>query len=331
LRKGCVRVKKRLQDAEARRVEQLLLDIARVHHWTGLYAPGHPILAGRIDALRASLSGEARHEPSGVLLLGIARDRVLFRDRFLGGDHPLVSSFTEVLFRRHVATLEIAEDVTAGELAVFFRCLHGLRSGKIGTPPEEYLIREGIRGIRLSPVNYKEVPSRGILATEASAKSEPRQEALWRTLLSAHLPTEGDERRIIEELSEVPELLPLIMNRALAAAGEPAPPSVPGGAPGFIPPDVLRRMFRRLGLALKALPAKQRKDLLGVLVEGVAPPGTEAERPAPEVPLAIARSMAGPGGIASFGEKGPGFPRPPGSAGGDRSALRGRSKAGSNA
>jgi len=45
-----------------------------------LDAPGHPILAGRIDALRASLSGEARHELSGVLLLGIARDRVLFWD-----------------------------------------------------------------------------------------------------------------------------------------------------------------------------------------------------------------------------------------------------------
>ncbi|MCP2501099.1 MAG: HEAT repeat domain-containing protein [Deltaproteobacteria bacterium] len=285
-------MKKRLQDAEARRVEQLLLDIARVHHWTGLYAPGHPILAGRIDALRASLSGEARHEPSGVLLLGIARDRVLFRDRFLGGDHPLLSSFTEVLFRRHVATLEIAEDVTAGELAVFFRCLHDLRSGKIDAPPEECLIREGIRGIRLSPVNYKEVLSRGILATEASAKSEPRQEALWRTLLSAHHPTEDDERRIIEELSEVPELLPLIMKRALAVAGDPASPSVPGSAPGFISPDVLRRMFRRLGLALKALPARRRKDLLGLLVEGVAPPGAEAERPVPEATLAIARSMA---------------------------------------
>ncbi|MFA5807567.1 MAG: hypothetical protein WC978_04285, partial [bacterium] len=156
-------MKKHLHDAEAGRVEQLLLDIARVHHWTGLYAPRHPILAGRIDALRASLSGEARRERSGMLLLGIARDRVLFRDRFFGGDHPLVSNFTEVLYRRHVATLGIAEDVTAGELAVFFRCLHDLRSGKIDDPPEEYLLREGIRGIRLSPVNYKEVLSRGIL------------------------------------------------------------------------------------------------------------------------------------------------------------------------
>jgi hypothetical protein len=140
-------------------------------------------------------------------------------------------------------------------------------------------------------VNYKEVLSRGILAGEASERTEPRQEALWRTLLSAHLPTEDDERKIIEELSEVPELLPLIMKRAVAAAGEPAPPSVPGG-PGFITPDVLRRMFRRLGLALKALPAKRRKELLGHLVEGVASPGAESEGPVPEVPLEIARSMA---------------------------------------
>ena len=293
MQKGCVQVKNHLQDAEAGRVEQLLLNIARVHHWTGLYAPRHPILAGRIDALRASLSEEARREPSGILLLGIARDRVLFRERFLGGDHPLVSNFTEVLFRRHVATLEIAGDVTAGELAVFFRCLHDLRSGKIDAPPEECLIREGIRGIRLSPVNYKEALSRGILAAEASARSEPQQEALWRTLISAHLPTEDDEWKIIQELVEFPELLPLIMKRAVAAAaGEVALPSSAGVAPGFIAPDVLRQMFRRLALALKALPAKRRKDLLGLLVEGVAPPGAEAESPVPEATLAIARSMA---------------------------------------
>lgn len=294
MRKGCVQVKKHLHDAaEAGRVEQLLLDIARVHHWTGLYAPRHPILAGRIDALRGSLSGEARRDPSGMLLLGIARDRVLFRDRFFGGDHPLVSNFTEVLYRRHVATLGIAEDVTAGELAVFFRCLHDLRSGKIDDPPEEVLLREGIRGIRLSPVNYKEVLSRGILATGASPRSEPRQEALWRTLLSAHFPTAADEWKIIEELAAFPELLPLIMKRAVAAgAGESPPPSAADGAPGFISPDVLRQMFRRLGLALKALPEQRRRDLLGLLVEGVAPPGAGAENPVPETALAIARSLA---------------------------------------
>ncbi|HEY5191201.1 MAG TPA: hypothetical protein VII77_04380, partial [Candidatus Deferrimicrobium sp.] len=57
-------------------------------------------------------------------------------------------------------------------------------------------------------------------------------------------------------------------------------------------PDVLRQMFRRLGLALKALPEQRRRDLLGLLVEGVAPPGTDAESPVPETALAIARSLA---------------------------------------
>jgi len=286
-------VEKHLQDVEDRRVEQLLLDIARVHHWTGLYAPRHPILAGRIDALRASLSEEACREPSGVLLLGIARDRVLLRDRFFGGDHPLVSNFTEVLYRRHVATLGIAENVTTGELAVFFRCLHDLRSGKSDAPPEEYLVREGIRGIRLSPVDYKEALSRGILTTEAAARSEPRQEALWRTLISAHLPAVDDERYIMRELAEFPELLPLIMKRAVAAvAGDSALPSAAGGAAGLITPDVLRQMFRRLGLALKVLPAKRRKEILGLLAEGVAPPGADPQGSDPEIPMEIARSMS---------------------------------------
>lgn len=287
-----IRLKKNRFEAEVGQVEQLLLDIARVHHWTGLYVPGHPVLAGRIDALRASLSAEARCEPSGMLLLGIARDRVLLRDRLFGGDHPLVSNFTEVLYRRHVATLGIAEDVTAQELATFFRCLHDLRSEKIGVLPEEYLIREGIRGIRLSPVDYKEILSRGFLETEAPTRSGPRQEALWRTLLSAHLPTRDDERKILEELAEFPELLPMIVKRAATAVGEAVPSHAAGGVPGVISPEVLRRMFRRLGLALKELPENRRKGLLDLLAERGVFPEVEAESPVPDIPVAIARSMA---------------------------------------
>lgn len=285
-------MKNQLHDADALRIGKLLLDIARVHHLSGLYAPGHPILAGQIDTLRASVSEEARLDPSGLLLLGIARDRVLFRDRFLGDGHPMVSNFTEVLYLRHVATLGISGDVTARELAAFFRCLHDLRTGKDVLPPEEYLIREGIRGIRLSPVDYKEVLSRGTLAAEAPAHPEPREEALWRTLLSAHFPTKDNERKFMEEFAEFPELLPLIMKRAMAsAAGGPGTPSAAGGAPGEIPPDVLQRMFLRLGIVLKSLPEKRRRDLLGLLAEGFASPGIEEDAPVPGSSIAIARSM----------------------------------------
>jgi len=228
-----------------------------------------------------------------MLLLGIARDRVLYRDRFIGGGQPLIANFPEALYLRHVATLGVAEDVTTEELAGFFRCLHDLRVGKVAAPPEEYLVRMGIRGVRLSPVDYKVVLSRGILAAEEPPALDSRQEAFWRTLISANLPTEDDERKILEELSGFPELLPLIMTRAVAsAAGEPAFRSDTAGAAGFLSPDVLRRMFRRLGLALKALPEARRKDLLALLIEGVAPPGGDPESPVPEVPLEIARSMA---------------------------------------
>jgi HEAT repeat protein len=83
------------------------------------------------------------------------------------------------------------------------------------------------------------------------------------------------------------------MKRALAAfEGDPAIPSSAGVAHGFIPPDVLRRMFRRLGLALKALPPKRRNDLLDLLAKEVAPPGTGAESPVPETGVAIARSIS---------------------------------------
>jgi len=287
-----VPVKEVRHDAEDARVERLLLDIARVHHLTGLYAPGHPILAGRIDALRAALSKEARDEPSGMLLFGIARDRVLFRDRFLGAGHPLVSTFTEVFYRRHVATLGIAANVTPAELAVFFRCLHDLRSGKTDAPPEEILIREGVRGIRLSPVDYKEVLSRGMLPAESFPRSEPREEEIWRSLLSAHLPDDDEERKIMAELVEIPELLPWLMKRAVTAARDGAAPSSAGVAPGIVSPDVLRRMFRRLGRVLKALPKKRREDLLGLLAENAAPSGGGTEGPVPESAMAIARSMS---------------------------------------
>ena len=227
-----------------------------------------------------------------MLLLGIARDRVLFRDRFLGGDHPLVSNFTEVLYRRHVATLGIAEDVTAGELAVFFRCLHDLRSGKIDASPEEYLIREGIRGIRLSPVNYKEVLSRGILATEASTRSEPRQEALWRTLLSAHLPTEDDERRIIEELAEVPELLPLIMKRALRRGGRVGASFRPPEArPGSSRPTFCGACSGGSGLPSRSSRRSGEKISSAFSRRGSLPRGPKRRRPVPEATLTIARSM----------------------------------------
>lgn len=282
----------RLQDEEGSRIGNLLLDLARAHHWTGLYPPGHPVLSGRFEGLREALSEAAGLLPSRVLVFGIAWDRILYGDRFFGDGNPLVAAFTEVLSLRHVATLGIAESVTAGELSIFFRCLHDLRSGKTDVPPEEFLERKGVRGIRLSPIDYKEVLSRGTMSRNAPPPSGSRQEPLWRALLSEEIFPGVAERKLMEEFAEFPDPLRHVMKHAMASAMHGAMlPSGAGAGPGVASPAVLRRMFRRIGLALKALPESRRVDLLGLLVEKDASRDGGPGVPVPEASLAAARSL----------------------------------------
>ena len=153
------------------RIAELLAELARVHHWFGLYAPGHPFLEGRIHALRDALAAQASEEPSGILLFGIVKDRAIYRDGFIGGEQPLLSGFPEMLSRLHVSTLGIGSDVTVDGLSDFFRMLRDLRATTSDDPGGERIFREGIRGIHLSPVNYKEVLSRGVTRLDEAPSS----------------------------------------------------------------------------------------------------------------------------------------------------------------
>jgi hypothetical protein len=215
------------QDTGFERIEQLLLDIARVHKWTGLYAPGHPFLEERVFSLHANLVEQAAREPSGTLLLGVLRDKVMYRDRFFEAMHPIVVAFAEGLYCNHVATIGFEDSATPEELSIFFRCLRDLQTGKTEEIPEGYLQREGVRGIFLSPINYEELLSRGIVGREPVEDAGEREEALWRVLLAGQAGDEASERRIAEELSEFPEVLPVILRRARAGAPRPSPRTRP--------------------------------------------------------------------------------------------------------
>ena len=268
-----------VRDIASDRIEHLLLDIARMHQWTGLYTPGHPFLAERILALHASLMDQAASEPSGTLLLGILRDKVLYRDRFFEARHPLVLAFAEGLYRHHVATIGFGDGATPEGLSVFFRYLRDLQSGRTEEIPEGYLQREGVWGIFLSPINYKEVLSRGIIGRDPGAYAGAREEALWRMLLSDRVGDETSEGWVAEELSEFPEILPVILRRArepragvapkavlpvtggIAAAGE--------GSAEVVSKEVLHRMFQRIGQMLKSLPETRRKRVLENLEAGM--------------------------------------------------------------
>ena len=269
------------QDTGSERIEQLLLDIARVHKWTSFYAPEHPFLGERVLSLHASLVEQAAKEPSGTLLLGVLRDKVMYRDRFFEARHPIVVAFAEGLYLNHVATIGFEDSATPEGLSIFFRCLRDLQTGKTEEIPEGYLQREGVRGIFLSPIKYEEVLSRGIVGREPVADAGAREEALWRMLLTGQVGDEASERWIAEELSEFPEVLPIILRRARARAPRSGAAATrvaltPGGGAAdggssdeVVSKEVLQRMFQRIGQTLKSLPEERRKRVLELLEEGM--------------------------------------------------------------
>jgi hypothetical protein len=278
-------------------VELLLLELARVHQWTAMYSHGHPFLRERVGALHALLAAQEAKEPSGVLLLGVARDKVLYRDRFFEARHPIVLSFAEGLYRHHVATIGFGPEATPDGLAAFYRCLRDLQAGKIEEIPEGFLQREGIRGICISPVNYRDILSRGIVGRDPVESGKTREEKIWRALLSDHGGGEGSGGWAVEELSEFPEVLPFLLRRMRAGSKVPGSSWGPGeDRPETVSKEVLQRMFQRLGQTLKALPEDRRKQLLASLEEGFeddgAGYGSGEESPAPDFYYTVARSLA---------------------------------------
>lgn len=256
------------QDTGSERIEQILLDIARVHQWTGLYGPGHSFLEERVLSLHAALVDQAAKEPSGTLLLGVLRDKVMYRDRFFEARHPLVVAFAEGLYRHHVATIGFEDSATPEGLSIFFRCLRDLQTGKTEEIPEGYLQREGVRGIFLSPINYKDMLSRGIVGRGVAGNDESREEAIWRMLLVGQAGDAASERWVAEELSEFPEVLPIILRRArMPQTG--AASKGGGSSPEGIPKEVIHRMFQRIGQTLKSLPEERRTRVLEYLEEGM--------------------------------------------------------------
>lgn len=120
------------QRDDVRRIERLVLEMALTFNWVSLYQAGHPSLAGRVEKFHRNLAEVVNEEPSGHLLLGVAKDKILYRNVFLGSGNSLVRSFISGLFLHQVATLDFSREVTPPELLVFFLSLQRLRVEKKG-------------------------------------------------------------------------------------------------------------------------------------------------------------------------------------------------------
>lgn len=269
----------------------LILALAKAFHWAGLYGIDHPVLAKRIGETHDLLHSFLVTEAEGPLLLGIARDKVLYHDRFLGAGQELVVNLTESLYLRQVATLGFEPDVCPDDLISLFRYLHESQAAGTPVPPEEFIQREGIRGIRLSPYNYKEMLSR-ILVEQADRTPDgsKREEELWRILLTADLSGDREaESGILQEMMDYPDIFRAVLARARqseTSTGTPA--STPPGAP--LSGNILARILRRTGVLLRDLPPERRREILASLEGGTPAFGGPDEGGSP-IDLLMARSL----------------------------------------
>lgn len=248
----------------------LVLALAKVFHWAGLYGIDHPVLAKRAGETHGLLQSFLSGEPGKTLLLGIARDKVLYQDRFVGAGQELVLHLTESLYLRQVATLGFGPDVRPDDLVSLFRYLHESRTAASPISPEEFIRMGGVQGIRLSPYNYKEMLSRTLVERDdRQSVGSKREEELWRILLTSDLSCDREsESRILEEMMDYPDLFRAVLARARTVQAERGPSD--SAAPGVpLSADILARILRRTGTLLGKLPPGRRREILASL--GSAP------------------------------------------------------------
>src|SRR4030043_1301703 len=197
----------------------LVLALAKTFHWAGLYGTDHPILSKRVGEFPAPFLARLSEEPEGRLFLGIARDKFLYRNEFLGGGQELVARLTENLYLRQVATLGLESSVTPEGLLSLFRFLHESQEQKTQVSPEQFLRESGIAGISLSPFDYKKLLSRKLSDASAPVQSENRERDLWRMLLTADYTDKSKEENMMEDLLHTPTLLRAILRRGREAGG----------------------------------------------------------------------------------------------------------------
>jgi hypothetical protein len=143
------------QGPDVRRIERLAVEMALTFNWISLYQAGHPSLAGRVEKFHRTLAGIVNEEPSGHLLLGVAKDKILYRNVFLGNSNSLVRTFTSELFLQQIATLDFSNEVTPQELLTFFLTLQRLRVEKRGGKARRDPEGRGRAGDRPLPVQLQ--------------------------------------------------------------------------------------------------------------------------------------------------------------------------------
>ena len=281
------------QGPDVRRIERLATEMALTFNWISLYQEGHPSLAGRVEKFHRNLAEILNEEPSGHLLLGVAKNKIFYQNIFLGQGNSLVRSFTSDLFQHQVATLDFSKEVTPRDLLAFFLSLQRVRVEKKGGKLDETLKAEGVRGIGLYPYNYKEVLSRRIIHPNGDAPSANREDELWRMILTENVSVGDGSGDLPGDLPIPPELIPALLRRVnvRAAAKGNRQDAGPESASDTISPEMTQRILSRLGDTLRKLSVEQKSAVIQSLDAGVGDEGAAADDAGGVADADIVRSL----------------------------------------
>lgn len=254
-------------------MEQFLLHLGRTWAITGMYGTMHPVSARDVQKVHSSLTRLIESEPGKRLLLGVAKDKFLYRDQFLGKGNRVIQNLTSRLYLVGIATIIFEEHLSAADLLMFLHYLQQNDDHDKREAIQADLFRAGVAGIRIFPYHYKELLSRKTIEISKSGNdSAKRADFLLRSMMTSNFAEQEDEeKKLIEEIVKYPELLTAVLKNAAA----PDENNIPEGKNNSlscedrISPEVLKRLFNRLGSTLAKLPDQERSRIIQSLEAGL--------------------------------------------------------------
>ncbi|GAC1429102.1 MAG: hypothetical protein NVSMB68_01250 [Thermoanaerobaculia bacterium] len=184
--------------------------------WKNLaaYPPGHPALAGSLNAAYQSFTN--LRGPAGEVVLGIASDGIVY-----GGDKmdaTQAQKFAQALYGRGIAVVRLAAATSADDIEKLLRLMNGLPSAS-SAPMWEALTAAGVVNIHLQPVDLS-----GVRVTEQLTPASPKTQSLWddilRALIAGRELSPKSQQVLTTEIRSIDELSALVLRYISTADDE---------------------------------------------------------------------------------------------------------------
>ena len=134
-------------------VEEIIEKISDTFKRGGIYPKNHPVPQRLNQELVQWLNSVLEEEVD----LSIAQDKLVYKDKIVGGDNPLLKQFALNLHQKGIATLSLQKGITAQEIEVLFNILILKNEFVCQQDIEEFFRKKGLVHVSASALHYKNV------------------------------------------------------------------------------------------------------------------------------------------------------------------------------